>query len=119
MLLSGLKYTAMNKPVFGFGSGAQDRGDIQYYWNDGWLVINTYDLGVVQIFCDEGLIGLLGVALLLVFLLIDAKHSRNYTYLLCIVVFSLSTLSSICMFQFLFTYYIIFHRRSIKDASLV
>ncbi len=112
MLLSGLNYTAKNKPIFGFGSRAQERGDIQYYWNNNWIVINTYDLGVVEIFCDEGLVGLLGVIMLISFLLLSSIKSGCYVYTLCIIVFVISTLSSICMFTFLLVYYIVFNNWS-------
>ncbi len=62
--LTGIYYTAKINPLFGLGSGAQARGDVQYYWqfskdNEKWAVVHSYDMGIVETFCDEGLMGLI------------------------------------------------------------
>lgn len=58
--LSGIKYALSINPLFGLGSGAQSRGDIQYVFKDKIYHTNTIDMGIVEILVTEGLIGILG-----------------------------------------------------------
>ena len=57
---SGIKYAYSVNPIFGLGSGAQVRGDIKYFKRGEWRNSYTYDVGYVEIFADEGLLGTIG-----------------------------------------------------------
>ncbi len=108
--LTGMYYVATINPIFGMGSGAQMRGDVQYYWRysngrDAWSICYAYDLGIVEIFCDEGLIGLLGICSLFIYLIIKAKNNRFNLFL--IFCYLLSTLSTANMIPFLMVYVIL------------
>lgn len=112
--LYSLYYVANKNPLFGMGSGAQVRGDIQYYRDGIWKTSHTYDLGIVEIFDDEGIIGTLGVTCLIIFMIILAMHSHYKS--LSILAYLLSTLSTVNMFSYLFFYLFFFIWG--KDESL-
>ncbi len=106
---TGMYQVAKDNPLFGLGSAAATRGEVKYYWkineNDSvWITPNTYDVGIVEIFCDEGLIGLLGMCSLFIFM-IKKSRKNNYLYLL-IICYLLSTLNTGNMFAFLMLYVI-------------
>ena len=109
--LSGLYYVAKINPIFGLGSAAQRRGDVKYGWvgeKSGtfkWIVANTYDLGIVEIFCDEGLLGLLGMCAF-IFHLMEKSRNDNYSKL-AVFCYLLTTLSTGNMFYFLMMYTIV------------
>ena len=108
---TGMYYVAKINPIFGLGSGADRRGEIKYYWHsqrgfDKWIVAYAYDVGMVEIFCNEGLMGLIGVCFLFVYMFM--KSGKNGFYKLAIVCYLLSTLSTGNMFEFLMTYIIVF-----------
>ena len=109
MQFSGISYAAGINPVFGLGSGAQNRGDIQYYYKNKWRVFKTYDLGVVEIFCDEGIVGLIGVVSALLYILLASGKNRMLQMMLAIYV--MTTLSTVNMFEFLFLYIILAFER--------
>lgn len=92
---SGIPYTLSINPLFGLGSGAQNRRAIQYYWNNNWCAIATYDVGYVAIIGNEGLIGLAAYVCLLVgsLLVILRKKDENN-----ILFFKLFFLYLICLF---------------------
>ncbi len=99
---AGIYYTAKINPVFGLGAGAQNRGDVQYYRkNGGWYTVKTYDLGIVEIFCNEGLLGFLGLCSLIGYAFLISKHNQYHK--LIIIAYLLSTLSTANMYQFLIT----------------
>ncbi len=108
--LTGIYYTATVNPLFGLGSAAQRRGDVKYAWKGvhgiKFCPGYAYDLGLVEIFCDEGLIGLLGICSLILFMIIRAK-GKKYAKL-AIACYLLTTLSTGNMYYFLFVYMIIF-----------
>ncbi len=86
--LSGIVYAMSQNPLFGLGSGAQNRGIIKYLRGDVWKNSNTYDLGYVQVFMDEGILGAIGYCLLFLFIFAGAfrsmKKSRELSALLII-----------------------------------
>ena len=100
--LSGLIYTSRINPLFGLGSGAQNRKDVQYYWANAWHKANTYDMGIVEIFCDEGILGLCGIIAIISSLYLLCKGNRNNFLFIC--AYLLSTLNTVNMFSFLFLY---------------
>ncbi|QFJ56319.1 O-antigen ligase family protein [Pseudobutyrivibrio xylanivorans] len=102
MQFSGILYAARINPVFGLGSGAQTRGDVQYYWDNNWRPIKTYDLGVVEIFCNEGLLGTLGLTLMLFYLVLVSKGNRSLT-ILC-PIYLLTTLNTGNLYAYLLLY---------------
>ena len=108
---TGIYYVSVRHPIVGMGSGAQTRGQVEYYWDNTWYAVTTYDVGLVEIFCDEGILGLLGVISLLIFMFLDSLKPRNAFYLLCIITYLMSTLSSINMFEYLFLYMLLFSRK--------
>ena len=103
--LSGIYYTARINPLFGLGSGAQNRGDVRYSWHGGWHLVKSYDLGIVEIFCDEGLCGLIGVCSILLFMVLKSKR-KEFSKLL-IFSYILSTISTANMYDFLMLFVII------------
>lgn len=63
--LSGIRWTLDRKPLFGLGSNAHTRGLIRYEFRPGsWWPSHTFDMGIVAIFCQYGIVGLLGYAAL-------------------------------------------------------
>ncbi|MDC7280513.1 O-antigen ligase family protein [Butyrivibrio fibrisolvens] len=98
--LSGIYYTALHHPIFGFGAGAQNRDDLKYYFYQKWQTIHTFDNGLVEIFCSEGIIGTLALASLLIFITLNL-HKRKF-YLLSFIAYLLTTISTINLFTFLF-----------------
>lgn len=60
--LTGVKWTLMHKPVFGFGSKSHMYGLINFQRTRGgvWEVMESFDVGLVMIICQYGLVGLLG-----------------------------------------------------------
>ncbi len=112
--LTGMYYVAGINPIFGLGSGAQIRGDVLYYWpyskGDLWSAVNTYDMGIVEIFCDEGLIGLLGICFLFIYMIIKAKNSHFYWFL--IFCYLLATLNTANMIPFLMLFVILISQNS-------
>ncbi len=118
---TGMYYVATINPIFGLGSGAQIRGEVQYYWHfptgkDAWVVSHTYDLGIVQIFCDEGLIGLVGICFLFIYLIIEARN--NHFYLFLIFCYLLSTLNTANMIPFLMLYVMLISKKMICEANI-
>lgn len=107
---TGMYYVARLNPLFGLGAGAATRGDIQYYWHfgpgdDRWRTIGVYDVGIVEIFCDEGLIGLLGMILLILFMADRSRKNDLLKYaLFCYLI---TTLATKTMYSYLFVYLII------------
>ncbi len=74
---TGLKYAYSVNPVFGLGSGAQVRGDVRYFKRGEWRTSYTYDVGYVEIFMDEGFLGLIGYICLAVFALCGILSIRR------------------------------------------
>lgn len=59
--LSGIEWTMMHKPLFGFGHNAHLLNLIFYQLKgDEWWPTGTFDVGVVAIICQYGIVGLLG-----------------------------------------------------------
>lgn len=124
MQFSGLYYVATKSPVIGLGSGAEIRGDVKYYVNEswgsekGWNTIYSYDVGIVEIFCNEGILGLIGVVMLLAFLFNDSKKSGIFTYRLLLPTYLMCTLSTSNMLTYIFVYIIIFSPAIYKEEQL-
>ncbi|MBQ8490518.1 MAG: O-antigen ligase family protein [Pseudobutyrivibrio sp.] len=108
--LTGILYVAKKNPIFGLGASAANRGKVQYYWHfpdgkDRWTISYVYDVGIVEIFCDEGIIGLLGMCALFAFMIIISyKNKYHMFYILCYLLGMLSTKN---MYAFLMFYLII------------
>lgn len=102
---TGLLYTARVNPIFGLGSGAQTRREIQYFTKGEWRRWHTYDLGIVEIFGDEGILGLTGVILMLLVLII-ADPKNRYMQMMCLA-YILTTLNTKNMYRFLLIYVIL------------
>ena len=59
--LSGIEWTLSRQPVFGFGSNAHVRGLICYKMNgEDWWRTETFDMALVAIVCQYGIVGLCG-----------------------------------------------------------
>ncbi len=104
--LTAINYVAKTNPVFGMGSGAQTRKEIPYYWHNQPEILKTYDSGIIEIVCDEGLLGFLAVISLIIFMFLASK--KTIYYRLSLIAYLLSTLSTSNMYKFWFTYIIIF-----------
>ncbi len=58
--LTGIQWTLERKPVFGFGPEAQNRGDVAFEFRDGeWWSSRTFDMNLVSVIGQYGLVGLL------------------------------------------------------------
>ena len=105
----GIIYTARKNILFGLGSGAQVRADIHYYFNGKWKPAATYDVGYVQCFADEGLLGCIGFFSLLISMFITSYVGKSQNtafkfYILGLLAYSICILASANMWSFLFTY---------------
>lgn len=97
--LTGIPWTLSQKPLFGFGSNAHIRGLISFQWAPGsWIQTGTFDVGLVAIICQYGLIGLLGYTSLFGTLTLTVLSKKNrqdplmrslalafVTYLVCLL----------------------------------
>lgn len=80
---TGIYYAANKNLLFGLGSGAQTRREAYYFTLNKWYATSTYDVGYVQAFMDEGLIGFIGYISLFVALFIIAfslKKRKTFSY---------------------------------------
>jgi O-antigen ligase len=98
--LSGIRWTLDRKPLFGLGSNAHTRGLIRYEFRPGsWWPSHTFDMGIVAIFCQYGIVGLLGYAALygsLFFTVIRKKYRTDplmATFGLALITFFLCLLT--------------------------
>lgn len=58
--MTGILYTLARKPIFGFGSNAHVRGLVKFEFRPGqWWISKTFDMGIVSIVCQYGIVGLL------------------------------------------------------------
>ncbi|WP_177184236.1 O-antigen ligase family protein [Pseudobutyrivibrio sp. UC1225] len=103
--LSGILYTSRINPILGLGAGAQQRADVHYYWDNHWHPVGSYDLGIVEIFCNEGLVGTIGMLFCILALLLLCKHNR--IYILMFIAYILSTLNTANMYPFLMLYVVL------------
>lgn len=63
--LTGVTWTLMQQPVFGFGPNAHIRGLISYQYVEGyWTPAKSLDSSIVSVVCQYGLVGLLAHILL-------------------------------------------------------
>lgn len=108
---SGIVYTSSINPLFGLGSGAQNRKDIKYFWDNKWHTSNTYDVGYVEIFCDEGIIGSIGYIMMATALIciysIIIRLPQKRCLLLHPIAYAIILLSTANMPHFLFLIVII------------
>ena len=107
---SGISYTLKRNPLFGLGAKAPMRGDVQIYSYNHWHPSHTYDVGYVEILCDEGLFGFLGYISLFISIIIISinrtvqKKSNNCSRCIDLLIFSylICMLSTANMYTFLF-----------------
>lgn len=108
--LSAIEDVLSKNPLFGFGSGCEKRGDLLYLYGDEYYQGFGYDLGIVEVICSEGLIGLLAFIFLFLWAIqtlfkvirittIKSKESKLSIFLL--LTYLLSTLSTMNMYSFL------------------
>ena len=97
--LTGISWTLSHNPLFGLGSNANVRGLVYFRWEPGcWLKTDTFDMAIVAIICQYGIVGLLGYMALYgsIIKTIVSKRYRNdsllhylalsfFTYLLCLI----------------------------------
>lgn len=100
--LSGIYWTFQRNPIFGLGSNAHVRGLVAFQFVEGqWWNVPTFDMGLVAIACQYGIVGLLGYGALYGSLLLTAisKKFRKdtlmqqlglsfVTYMLCLLTIS-------------------------------
>ncbi|WP_155831913.1 O-antigen ligase family protein [Butyrivibrio sp. WCD2001] len=108
---SGIGYALSKNPLFGLGSGAQMRKEVMYKWQGHWYNYSTIDVGLVEIFVSEGIIGFLAYCILIFFwffimlkCLKVSKTTSTYTFSLILPSYLLCTLSTINMPSFLMLY---------------
>lgn len=108
--LSGITYTLRTSPLFGLGAGCENRKEVHYYYKGRWSNYRTIDIGLVEIVCTEGVIGLIGFFMLFLgyfcVILSCRKHHRkmvpdDITAYLLLAAYLLGSLSTANMFRFL------------------
>ncbi len=125
---SAVEDALSKNPLFGLGSGCEKRGELLYYFYDDYHPGFSFDLGIVEVLCSEGIIGLVAyICLFIWYTIVLYKMMRrsglyNDEFILMFSLFLtylLSTLSTINMQRFLsmitalcISYY------SIKDRSI-
>ncbi|MCR5720777.1 MAG: O-antigen ligase family protein, partial [Lachnospiraceae bacterium] len=123
---SGISYVAKINPVWGLGSGAQNRGDIRYYFKGMWRQVYSYDVGYVEIFCDEGLwgwFGYLSLFISLFIILLSGKYVKKDSHLsqyliVSTVIYLLCLLSSSTIGCFLFTFVVLIFSSVKREESV-
>ena len=97
--LTGILWTLARKPIFGFGSNAHMRGLIRFRFSNGeWWPTKTFDIAIVSIICQYGIVGFVGFVSLygsLLKTMLSKKHRKDplmgflalsfVTYLLCLL----------------------------------
>lgn len=114
---SGIYYTILRHPLIGFGSGAQDRGDFLYYSFklSKWYKLFSYDVGIVEVVCSEGLLGLCGYICLFIYLFKNTKYGYSSSFgRFIIITYLICMLCTANMYTFLMfiTCHTIFYRKS-------
>ncbi len=100
-------YTMHTNPLFGLGNGVLARGDLLNWRNGQWIPSYTYDVGYIEIICNEGLIGLAGFISLLAYVVLSIRKmsdSAKKFLALAMISYALCLLSATNMFTFLFLY---------------
>lgn len=108
---SGIYYAAKVNPIFGLGSKAQNRGDVFYLRKGKWKQVRSYDVGYVQSFMDEGILGWAAYLCILIGFCVmykKALHCQKLPYLnqcllLMMIAYLLCILATANMNPFLFT----------------
>ena len=108
---TGAYLALQENPLFGYGTGATFREEVQYYWRhkdgtDTWTIASTYDVGAVEILCEEGLLGFIGICFLMLFLFLQAGRDR-YKHL-ALLSYLLASLSTRNMYAFIMFYVVVF-----------
>ncbi len=109
--ISGISYVLGKEPIFGLGRGCQIRKELRYFYEGKWRVSRTMDMGIVEVICTEGLLGLLAYILLFgsyILILLKQRNRRDLpldftTYCMMPFIYLLCTLSTANM-----TFYLIF-----------
>lgn len=97
--LTGILWTLARKPIFGFGSNAHMRGLIRFRFSNGeWWPTKTFDIAIVSIICQYGIVGFVGFVSLygsLLKTMLSKKHRQDtlmgflllsfITYMLCLL----------------------------------
>lgn len=105
---SGIYYTITQNALFGLGAKSQERYVVNYYSHNNWHPSNTFDVGYVEVFCNEGIIGFLGYfSLILAFLYLYIRSTNpksHYKNSIALMTFSyyICMLSTANMYSFLF-----------------
>ena len=112
---TGMAYVASINPIFGLGSQPLSREAVYYYSDGKWHIAKAFDVGIVEVFCSEGLIGIIAHLLLYISLLLPLIKKRGiknmplcYRYsLLSILTYLVCMLCTANMYYFLFLYVIL------------
>lgn len=114
--LNAMIYVAKKNAIWGMGSGAQNRNEIDYSWYGKQAKLKSYDTGILEIFCDEGIIGIIGILCLMIYLFIKSRNCLFYQ--LSFFTFLLSTLATTHMFAFCFMFIILMDSNT-KDNNIL
>ena len=115
MQISGIEYTMSTSPIFGLGSGAEDRSEVHYRHNNGrWYPDKTIDIGYVEVIIIEGIIGGISYILLILFILAIIKASdvskiyEKRVLYLTVFTYFMCMLTTANMYNFLYFFIIIY-----------
>ena len=80
MQFTGIIWTLMMSPIFGFGYGAQSKSVISYYNIGKWFPTTTFDVGYVEIFCCYGIVGSIAFLFLIRCIIKKLKFIKRESY---------------------------------------
>lgn len=92
--LTGIRWTLERSPMFGLGPDAHIRGEICYEFEENkWWSVATFDMGIVAIIGQYGLVGLLGYIMLYAGVLVTLFRKKMWTdKLMMMFFFSFATI---------------------------
>ncbi len=94
--LTGMVWAAQRSPVTGLGYSAHTRGLVSYQWEKGvWQATATFDMAPVAVFCQYGVLGLLGWVLLYLLAFITMLRRCKEPLMRCLTFMALTM--GICM----------------------
>ncbi|SDI72478.1 O-Antigen ligase [Pseudobutyrivibrio sp. 49] len=105
---SGIKYALEKNFWFGLGDGCDQRNEIRYLWFGKWKPHKAIDIGIVEVFMTEGVIGFLAFLCLFIFIMYTIIKMKNglekRICFLTVIAYLLSTLGTSNIFSFLFAF---------------
>ena len=77
---TGIIHTLRINPLFGLGSKPLSRNAVSYYSFNKWHTAKAFDVGVVEVICSEGFIGLIAHIFLFIFFVCYLNSISRHAY---------------------------------------